>query len=107
MEEVSSRLLLFQLGQSYRCHTAQSVEFGPEMSRKDKEDFQSAHVCLCQISFLCRVSLKIINKGKSFYYSSVSEGRLKKSLDDPAEGVIRSVSTLYVWRRVDPPRCQK
>lgn len=24
------------------------------------------------------LSLKIINKGKSFYYSSVSEGRLKK-----------------------------
>lgn len=52
-------------------------------ARRKREDFQSsAHihipVCAKYLFHPFCLSLKITNKGKSFYYSSLSEGRLKK-----------------------------
>lgn len=75
MEEVASRLLLFQLGRSYLCHAAWTVEFG--CRERDSKDFTYTSLCVCQISFypFC-LSSNITNKGKSFYYSSLPQGRL-------------------------------
>lgn len=49
-------------------------------AKRKREDFQSsAHIHIPVFAkYLFHRSLKITNKGKSFYYSSLSEGRLKK-----------------------------
>lgn len=60
MEEVASRLLLFQLGRSYLCHAAWTVEFG--CRERDSEDFTYTSLCVCQISFLSILSKLKHNK---------------------------------------------
>lgn len=44
MEEVSSRLLLFQLGTSYLCHAACTTEVGPEQKQRG---FPEQHILVC------------------------------------------------------------
>lgn len=65
MEEVSSRLLLFQLGRSYLCHAAWTVEFGcrgRETARIFRAALTYTSLGVCQISFLSILSKLKHNK---------------------------------------------
>lgn len=110
MEEVSSRLLLFQLGMSYLRHAAWTVAFGPDNSRKDFQSSAHIHITACA-RFLFHPFLSELKHNKQGEVISLQlpiRGSALKRLDDPCEGVIRYASALlYVWRRADPTRCQE
>lgn len=73
MEEVSSWLLLFQLGSSYLRHTAWTVAFGPKSSAQ-------IHMALCAKCLFhpFSVSSNITNKRKSSHSAPCQRVDLKK-----------------------------
>lgn len=73
MEEVSSRLLLFQLGSRYLRHAARPVAFGPKSSAR-------IHMALCakRLFHPFSVSSNITNKGKSSHSAPCQRVHFKK-----------------------------
>lgn len=74
MEEVASRLLLFQLG------STSAMQPGLWSLAAERETARISHthpsVCAKYLFYPFCLSSNITNKGKSFYYSSLPQGRL-------------------------------
>lgn len=88
---------------------ASATQPGPESSaRSCCSEKQTDLLTVCAKHIPLKSVCKITNKGKSFHDSPLSEGGLKKRLDDPCASVFRYVSILlHVVRRVGPKRCQE
>lgn len=95
MEEISSGLLLFQLGRRYLCHGA--------WPRAENEISTNIHPHPCQMSFSSFLSeLRENKQGEVILLHRTTRGETLK------KGVLCFVSLFFcVWRRVESFQCQK